>query len=117
MTPSEIKPGMKFGHWEVIKFDHVNQHRIKYFLCKCDVCGTTKPVRGTALINGTSTACSKKCSMGPAIGQRYGEWTVLNYDKSRPRYYICRCSCGTEKSVFGSTLINGISKSCGCLKD
>ena len=37
MTPSEIKPGMKFGHWEVIKFDHTNVHRIKYFLCKCEI--------------------------------------------------------------------------------
>lgn len=117
MTPSEIKPGMKFGHWEVIKFDHVNQHRIKYFLCKCDVCGTIRPVRATALIGGTSTACSKKCSTGLSIKQQYGEWTVLGPDKSRPRYYHCRCSCGVEKSVYGSSLKNGTSKSCGHLKN
>ena len=39
MTPSEIQPGMKFNHWEVIKFDHKNKHGVLYFLCKCDVCG------------------------------------------------------------------------------
>ena len=37
MTPSEIMPDMKFGHWKVIKYDHTNKHRIKYFLCKCQV--------------------------------------------------------------------------------
>ena len=87
MTPSEIKPGMKFGHWEVIKFDHSNEHRVKYFLCKCDVCGTIRPVKGTALINGTSTACSKACS-GALDGMKFGAWTVLKRDPSRPRYYI-----------------------------
>lgn len=115
MTPSEIKPGMKFGHWEVIKFDHTNEHRIKYFLCKCDVCGKCRPVRASALLNGTSTACSKACS-SDITGQTFGEWTVLRKDNSRPHYYICKCSCGTIKSIFGPSLKNGQSKSCGCLK-
>lgn len=112
MTPSDIKPGMKFGNWEVIKFDHVNKHRIKYFLCKCS-CGAIRPVRATALIDKTSTACSKKCSDN-LTGQVFGEWTVLKRDLSRPRYYICRCSCGTIRSVFGSGLKYGGTLSCGC---
>ena len=115
MTPSEIKPGMTFGHWEVIKFDHNNKHRIKYFLCKCQICGTIRQVRGTALISGTSTACSKSCSTD-ITGLTFGEWTVLKKDKSVPRNYICRCSCGTIKSVDGGSLKQGASKSCGCLK-
>jgi hypothetical protein len=115
MTPSQIKPGMVFGNWEVIKFSHNNKHRIKYFLCKCKVCGKEYPVRGTSLITGTSTACSKQCA-NTLIGQRFGRWTVLKLDKSKPRNYICRCDCGTIKSVFSGTLKNGQSKSCGCLK-
>lgn len=115
MTPSEIKPGMKFGHWEVIKFDHTNAHRIKYFLCKCDVCGTYRPVRVSALLNGTSTSCSKTCSNNLA-GMTFGRWTVLKRDLSQPRNYICKCACGTIKSIYGGSLKNGLSKSCGCLK-
>ena len=103
MTPSEIRSGMKFGHWEVIKFDHTNEHRIKYFLCKCDVCGTYRPVRVTSLIKGTSTACSKQCA-NTLIGMHFGEWEVLKLDKSNPRNYICRCSCGTIKSFFSGSL-------------
>lgn len=115
MTPSEIKPDMKFGHWQVIKFDHINDHRVKYFLCKCDVCGKIKPVRATDLINGISTSCSKECSTD-IVGLQFGRWTVLKRDKSQPGYYYCRCECGTIKSVYGSTLKIGASKSCGCLK-
>lgn len=114
MTPSEIKPEMKFGHWEVIKFDHSNEHRVKYFLCKCDVCGSIRPVRGTSLIDGTSTACSRACK-DSVIGMKFGNWTVLQKDNSRPGYSICKCDCGTVKSVYTSTLKNGSSKSCGCL--
>ena len=80
MTPSMIKPGMKFNHWEVIKFDHTNGHRIKYFLCRCDVCGKVKAVRGSSLISGESKACSKRCADN-IIGQRFGRWTVLAWDK------------------------------------
>ena len=115
MTPNEIKPGMTFGHWEVIKFDHNNKHRIKYFLCKCQICGTIRQVRGTALISGTSTACSKSCSTD-ITGLTFGEWTVLKKDKSVPRNYICRCSCGTIKSVDGGSLKQRASKSFACLK-
>lgn len=106
---------MKFGKWTVIKFDHCNKHRIKYFLCKCE-CGTIRPVRATALTNGLSTSCSEKCSLGLSIGDIFGEWTVLGKDKSRPRYYMCKCSCGTIKSVYEGSLKQGTSKSCDHVK-
>ena len=118
MTPSEIQPGMKFGHWEVIKFDHVNEHRIKYFLCKCDVCGTTRPVRADELIKGLTTACSPTCA-NSIIGQHFGNWEVLSFnrkEKSGKKYYNCRCSCGTEKPVREDHLKSGKTKSCGCLQ-
>lgn len=115
MTPSEIKPEMNFGHWVVIKYDHTNEHRVKYFLCRCDVCGKIRPVRASALLSGTSTACSKSCSSS-IVGLRFGRWQVLKKDLSRPRYVICRCDCGTIRSVFEGTLKQGASLSCGCLK-
>lgn len=115
MTPSEIMPNMKFGHWIIIKFDHINKHRIKYFLCKCAVCGNIRPVRASALLDGTSTACSDKCA-NSLIGRQFGEWQVLKVDKSQPKNYICRCSCGNIKSIFSGALKNKTSLHCGCLK-
>lgn len=52
-------------------------------------------------------------------GQKFHEWTVLERDKNaKPgtAKWICQCSCGNIKSVAGSTLRNGTSKSCGCKK-
>lgn len=114
MTPSEIQPGMKFGHWTVKKYSHTNKHRIKYFLCECD-CGTQRAVRGVSLIQGTSTACCKQCNNN-IIGQTFGKLTVLRADKSKPGYYWCHCECGREKSIYGSHLRAGMTKSCGCLR-
>lgn len=51
------------------------------------------------------------------VGKQFGEWTVLERDGSDKRgqaLWKCQCSCGTIKSIVGSTLRNGASKSCGC---
>ena len=55
-------------------------------------------------------------------GQIFGRWTVIRYsgvryigkDQQERDYYLCRCSCGVERSVAGPSLLNGISQSCGC---
>lgn len=58
-------------------------------------------------------------------GERYGRWTVVRYSGLRRtsaggrnslRCYLCRCDCGTERVVIGSTLTRGLSRSCGCLR-
>lgn len=50
-------------------------------------------------------------------GQRFGRWTVLSFDGIRGRFrcWICRCDCGTERSIRGSRLKSGESQSCGCI--
>ncbi len=51
------------------------------------------------------------------INRKFGEWTVIKFshinDKDRSAYWKCLCSCGIEKSVKGTTLINNRTKSCG----
>ncbi len=50
-------------------------------------------------------------------GQRFGRWTVLRYaDKTEyghPRF-LCRCDCGTKKTVLSQSLRRGMTTSCGC---
>ena len=50
-------------------------------------------------------------------GQRFGRLTVLRYYKTEKKkvYWLCRCDCGNELAVYGGTLRNGRTKSCGCL--
>ena len=49
----------------------------------------------------------------PAIGHRFGRLVILRHE--RPWTY-CRCDCGTEDfRVAKYSLINGRTRSCGCL--
>lgn len=45
-------------------------------------------------------------------GLQFDHWTVVR--KDRNHYYLCRCSCGTERVVYEYSLKKGISRSCGC---
>lgn len=60
--------------------------------------------------------------MGPRknlTNQVFGRLTAIRYSNheqgTRP-LWICKCSCGKEISVIPASLINGKTKSCGCLK-
>lgn len=50
-------------------------------------------------------------------GKKIGLWTVLSKAKtvSGRGMWNCVCECGTERAVLASSLINGRTKSCGCL--
>lgn len=52
-------------------------------------------------------------------GQRFGRWTLLSYigPASGTRMWLCRCDCGTERSVSLGNLKMGRSRSCGCLQE
>ena len=51
-------------------------------------------------------------------GNRFGRWSVLcesGRSKSGSVIWLCKCDCGTVRSVEGRSLRSGVSKSCGCL--
>lgn len=58
--------------------------------------------------------------MDDFIGRRFGRLTVVAFDNERSKphkqRWICRCDCGTEKSILRNNLTQGGVKSCGCLK-
>lgn len=49
--------------------------------------------------------------------QKFHRWAVerLTEGSGKVKYWDCLCDCGERKSVFGSDLKRGGSKSCGCL--
>jgi len=49
---------------------------------------------------------------------KFGRLTVLyksHQDKYNRWYYLCRCDCGTEKTIASRHLISGNTISCGCV--
>lgn len=51
-------------------------------------------------------------------GFMFGKLTVLRRDVSSHKKvvkWICRCECGTERSIWRSDLKSGSTKSCGCM--
>lgn len=51
-------------------------------------------------------------------GLKFGHWTVLRRAENigKQAAWLCRCDCGTERTVQGTSLKCGLSKSCGCKK-
>ena len=53
------------------------------------------------------------------VGDVFGRWTVVSKSEPTQRYphrktWLCKCECGTMRSVEERNLISGKSKSCGC---
>jgi hypothetical protein len=48
------------------------------------------------------------------VGQRFGKLFVVRIVGKRNKSYLCKCDCGTERSINGKKLLLDDMKSCGC---
>lgn len=99
-----------------------------YYVCKCD-CDTIKSIFIGSILSGRSTSCGcarRECSselgrksFRDLSGQQFGLLKAIKPDQTKSSkhgmYWICECSCGNITSVQSSHLVNGDTKSCGCL--
>ena len=90
--------------------------------CQCS-CGNTILVSGLKLRKNqvTSCGCKRRLQSAEMVGQQFGKLTVIAKDEERSQqtkktYWICQCECGNTKSVRGTSLRAGETKSCGCLQ-
>lgn len=101
-----------------------------WFECQC-VCGQIVDVFEGDLLTNARKSCGvvghagrlayKRHSQGKSDlcrGRRYGYLTVLDVpDGGKTRSMIpCKCDCGVLKEVRRDYLMNGRSKSCGCMR-
>lgn len=137
--------GMTFGYLTVIEFDsemslakRTANNKRSYWKCICK-CGKIISVAGTSLTTEHTKSCgclvgekaSENIKKNQLIGvkkntanlknQRFDKLLVLDIDselsgKGNGSFWICQCDCGNIKSIPYSSLINGCSHSCGCLK-
>ena len=131
--------GKTYNYLTVISLDEdykkINniQSNAAYYKCQCK-CGKYKTVRITALIAGEvkSCGCLKKeqeqknlvhgINLIDLTNKQFGLLTVLERDKTiedskHDTRWKCQCKCGNIKIVRGSSLRNGETISCGCLKE
>lgn len=115
----------KFNRLTVLSQFRKNNH--SYCTCQCQ-CGTIKDIRTDSLKNGSIQSCG--CLHKEILSSKYEDLTGLKFNnwlvlskaerpettKNRGTYWLCRCKCGTEKIVWGKSLKDGTSKSCGCIK-
>jgi len=112
--------GERYGKLLVLsRAANTNGHRTTW-LCECD-CGEKINVLGEKLKYGSFDSCGCTKSLSRVIdetGNRYGKLTVISRGKNSGKQtkWVCRCDCGSDVSVYGTSLRSGHTKSCGCLK-
>lgn len=138
----EIISGERFGALTVIKeVEPIRSqcgHISRRVLCNCD-CGKEKVVALNNLRCGNvkSCGCLMKKQMSERMkgknpvnkrkilnGDTFGRLTVIKEvepherkdKKGTRRFFLCQCECGKEKVICLDRLINGNTKSCGCLR-
>jgi len=109
--------GQRFGYLTVVEDAGNHKQGHSQWLCQCD-CGNGVVVVGSSLKNGHTKSCG--CLYRPnLIGRKFGRLLVIDnagHNRWKAAQWLCKCDCGTEKTVLGSNLVNGVTKSCGCLR-
>lgn len=115
--------GQRFGKLVAVRYAGTNRHQQATWQCRCD-CGGKSIVASNTLLRGLTKSCG--CGIGTPgnafrrsklVGRRFGRLLVLRLDDvvCGHSLWMCRCDCGTIKSISGSSLIQGHASSCGCL--
>lgn len=124
--PESDLSGQRFGRLVAMRRDDANPSN---WLWRCD-CGTVKSIKASNVKRGLTRSCGcyhKECVtkalLDDLTDQTFGRWTVIkkmpdSVTKSgkRSTCWLCRCECGTTKTVRASALKDGTSTSCGCFK-
>lgn len=113
--------GQVFGRLTVIKRVG-NRHGRVAWLCECtcgnDIITTAKRLRNKST---QSCGCYHKERLATAClrdltGRRFGRLLVIGRAESAyDTMWRCKCECGGLKDIASSSLIAGLTRSCGCL--
>ena len=112
--------GMLVALNQVEDYTFKNGRKEPQWLYKCD-CGNEVVLRNVQVLreNKQSCGCEVKPLPNDLTGRTFGKLEVLERDlerKSKRVYYICKCECGTVKSILGQNLLSNETISCGCMK-
>lgn len=117
--------GLRFGRLVAQSYcDTAPPHSIARWNCACD-CGNTTIVKRDMLRNGKIKSCGcllaehrMKSRVKLTPGQLYNR-LIPEYptgSRSGAIVWKCTCTCGNIAIVRASYIVNGHTKSCGCLR-
>ena len=107
------------GRWTVV--GETRKGGRKYYKCRCE-CGTEREIYYRSIERGVSQSCGclrrelTKARAKDLTGKWVGRLTVLGRDEAREGYWVCECDCGNRKSIRGTSLMKGVTLSCGCIQ-
>ena len=116
--------GKRYGSLIVEAFVGRTDTKKILWKCKCD-CGNYTEVTTGHLHSGVIKTCGKHHggkNLVDETGNRYGKLLVLSrataptHLNSTSAFWLCRCDCGNETVVNGTSLRVGGVYSCGCVK-
>lgn len=107
-----------FGNLTILKdLGMVDKKRLVKVKC---ICGIEKNMNWGEIKRGRSKSCGcNKNRPISFIGKKVNRWTIIeivgvNKGKTKVK---CVCECGVESVIRFETIMNGNSKSCGCLQN
>lgn len=96
----QVQPGQEFGRWTFLReVEKERNTRVDVFRC---VCGFERKTPIYNVVSGRSQGCSAcagdSARISVAVGDRFGELTVLEELPSRGkrRVFLCHCTCGRD---------------------
>lgn len=115
--------GKCIGYTKII--DVVKKNYMPFAILKCS-CGNTIERQLYSLADEKNYSSSFSCgeciygkNIKTYIGEVYGYYKIIKIEKNEKKTYAyCTCNCNPNKihKILLYSLINGTSKSCGCIK-
>lgn len=112
--------GQRFGRLVAVESTQLRDSSgTTVWRCRCD-CGNEVQTSLSQLTRGYKKSCG--CLGHPKVqnlqGQQFGDLTAVESAGKKDGLYLwrCRCACGKETVVRQNYLLNGKTKSCGCLQ-
>ena len=119
---AEDLTGRQFGDLTALRRVENDKRGKVCWLCRCS-CGKESVVQASQLKSGKTRSCGCKrydtvYNKYDLTGQRFGRLTAsyhLNKENhAESSFWHCRCDCGKEVDVATTSLVHGLTKSCGC---
>ena len=122
--------GQHFGRLTVVERSPITARSGSQWVCQCE-CGNVLTVAACNLKSGNTQSCgchTKELAEKTRIkrgltknleGQVFGKLFVLSKAKERSGtnpVWECVCECGTVTKVIQENLLNGHTRSCGCMR-